>query len=123
MQLGPVIPILRIFDEEKAREFYEGFLGFRFDWLHRFEPGTPLYAQVSRGEARLHLSEHYGDASPGSAVRIEVAGIEAYHADLTEKRYKYYRPGIETMPWGNREMKIIDPFFNRIIFVALEEKG
>ena len=28
MTLGPITPILRIFDEAKAREFYVGFLGF-----------------------------------------------------------------------------------------------
>ena len=26
------IPILRIFDVEKAKEFYVGFLGFAVDW-------------------------------------------------------------------------------------------
>src|SRR3954468_24119707 len=30
------IPILRIFDVEKAREFYLDFLGFSMDWDHRF---------------------------------------------------------------------------------------
>jgi hypothetical protein len=29
----------------------------------------------------------------------------------------YARPGIEETPWGTREMKIVDPFFNRVIFV------
>lgn len=38
MSLGNPIPILRIFDEAKAREFYVGFLGFTVDWKHRFEP-------------------------------------------------------------------------------------
>ena len=76
MELGPAIPILRIFDEAKAREFYAGFLGFTFDWEHRFEPGTPLYAQVSRGDCRLHLSEHHGDAHPrqrSSAITVDGA--------------------------------------------------
>jgi hypothetical protein len=33
MRAGPfrAIPILRIFDEAKAREFYVGFLGFQVD--------------------------------------------------------------------------------------------
>jgi Glyoxalase superfamily protein len=30
------IPILRIFDVGKAREFYIDFLGFQIDWEHRF---------------------------------------------------------------------------------------
>ena len=42
-QFGPTIPILRMCDEAKAREFYLGFLGFAVDWEHRFEPGFPLY--------------------------------------------------------------------------------
>ena len=43
------VPILRIFDEAKAREFYLGFLGFTVDFEHRFEPGTPIYLGISRG--------------------------------------------------------------------------
>lgn len=36
------IPIIRIFDEEKAKEFYLEYLGMKLDWEHRFEPGTPI---------------------------------------------------------------------------------
>ena len=43
MTFGKTTPILRIFDEAKAREFYVDFLGFTVDWDHRFEANTPLY--------------------------------------------------------------------------------
>jgi catechol 2,3-dioxygenase-like lactoylglutathione lyase family enzyme len=33
---------MRIVDEAKAKEFYTNFLGFRLDWEHRFEAGSPL---------------------------------------------------------------------------------
>ncbi len=59
-------PILRSFDEAKAREFYVGWLGFTIDWEHRFEPDTPLYMQVSRDGIGLHISHHHGDGSPAS---------------------------------------------------------
>jgi len=59
MHLGKVTPILRIFDEAKALEFYVDFLGFKVDWQHRFEANFPLYLQVSLGECVLHLSEHH----------------------------------------------------------------
>jgi catechol 2,3-dioxygenase-like lactoylglutathione lyase family enzyme len=36
------IPILRIFDVEKAKEFYVGFVGFTVDWEHHFEE-TPRH--------------------------------------------------------------------------------
>ena len=114
--LGPTIPVLRIFDEAKAREFYIVFLGFTIDWEHRFEPGTPLYMQVSRGGCVLHLSEHYGDGSPGAAVRIDTADIQALHQELANKRYKYARPGIQDQPWGMREVSIKDPFGNKLTF-------
>lgn len=63
MRFGSPIPILRTFDEAKAREFYVGFLGFTIDWEHRFTPELPLYCQVSRAGCLLHLSEHHGDAT------------------------------------------------------------
>ena len=39
MALGIPVPILRMFDEAKTREFYCDFLGFTVDWEHRFEEG------------------------------------------------------------------------------------
>jgi catechol 2,3-dioxygenase-like lactoylglutathione lyase family enzyme len=110
------IPIFRIFDETKAREFYVAFLGFRVDWEHRFEPGTPVYMQVSLGECVLHLSEHHGDATPGGAVRIGTDDVDAYQRVLFEKRYPYARPDVQDMPWGTRDMSIKDPFGNRLTF-------
>jgi uncharacterized glyoxalase superfamily protein PhnB len=123
MGLGKVTPILRSFDEAKAREFYLGFLGFKIDWEHRFEPGFPLYLQVSRDGCVLHLSEHHGDCSPGAAVRIETDQLDALHAQLTAANYKYAKPGIEDTPWGSREMSVADPFGNRLTFVGMEPGG
>ena len=115
VKLGRTIPILRIFDEAKAREFYVDFLGFAVDWEHRFAPDLPLYMQVSRDGCVLHLSEHHGDATPGAALRIDTAELEAFHQEITAKAYKYARPQIEAMPWG-RDLSVRDPFGNRLTF-------
>lgn len=109
------IPILRIFSEEKAREFYLGFLGFTQDWQHRFDATAPLYLQVTRGELVLHLSEHYGDATPGSALLIPVKDIAALQAELQARDYPYARPGIRDEDWG-RILEVADPFGNRLRF-------
>ncbi|MEA2235862.1 MAG: hypothetical protein QOC81_586 [Thermoanaerobaculia bacterium] len=122
MSLGKPIPILRSFDEVKAKEFYVGFLGFTVDFEHRFEPGLPLYMQVSRDGCVLHLSEHHGDASPGGAIRIETSDLDAFHAELASKEYGFARPGIDEQPWG-RDMSVKDPFGNRLIFSALASAG
>lgn len=115
VRLDDAIPILRIFDEARAREFYLGFLGFGVDWEHRFEDGAPLYMQVSRGGLRLHLSEHHGDASPGARIFVVMHGIEDLHAELAAKDYKYSKPGINIVDWG-REITVPDPFGNRVTF-------
>ena len=114
--LTKTTPILRIFDEPMAREFYLRYLGFAVVFEHRFEPGMPLYIGVLRGACVLHLSEHAGDASPGAAMRIEVGDLDAFHAELTAKGHKLARPAIETMPWGTRDMRLTDPFGNRLTF-------
>ncbi|WP_312797794.1 glyoxalase superfamily protein [Tianweitania sp.] len=116
MSLGRTMPILRMFDIAKAREFYLGFLSFKVAWEHRFAPDLPLYMAVQRDSVELHLSEHHGDATPGSAVRIAVTEIDAFHADLLSKNYGFMRPGLETQPWGLREVAVTDPFGNRLIF-------
>jgi uncharacterized glyoxalase superfamily protein PhnB len=108
-------PIMRIFDEAKAKEFYVGFLGFNLDWEHRFSDNAPLYAQVSRSGLTLHLSGHHGDASPGSTVVVTMHDVREYQKELAAKNYPNMKPGIEEFPWG-KVMGVIDPFSNRIRF-------
>ncbi|MGQ0557857.1 MAG: glyoxalase superfamily protein [Nitrospiraceae bacterium] len=117
MGLGKTKPIIRIFDEAKAKEFYINFLGFRIDWEHRFEEGLPLYMQISQEDCILHLSEHHGDCCPGAALRIETNELEAFQKALLAKNYKYAKPRIEEMPWG-RDMSVTDPFGNRLTFTS-----
>ena len=115
-QFSKATPILRIFDETKAREFYLDYLGFTVGFEHRFGKDMPLYMGIDRGDVTLHLSEHHGDACPGSAVRIQIDDATAFHAELKSKNYKYLNPGIEDMPWGSREVCVRDPFGNRLDF-------
>lgn len=82
MGFGRTTPILRIFDEAKAKEFYVGFLGFTVDWEHRFEAGLPLYMQVSKDDCIIHLSEHHGDCSPGAVIRIETNELDGFQKEL-----------------------------------------
>lgn len=116
MKLSQPIPIVRILDEAKAREFYVSFLGFHIDWEHRFADSAPLYMQISRDGCVIHLSEHYGDCVPGGAIRIETEDVAALNRELNDKDYKYAHPGIGDTPWGMREMNIKDPFGNRVVF-------
>ncbi len=116
MHFHAPIPILRIFDEAKARAHYIEYLGFTVEFEHRFEPGTPIYMGIVRGDCRLNLSEHHGDSTPGSYVRVRVDDLEAYHEELSAKAYKYWRPALQDMEWGTREMAIGDGFGNKLIF-------
>lgn len=116
MEFLKTIPILRIFDVAKAKEFYVDYLGFAVDWEHHFEENTPAYLQVSRAGLTLHLSEHHGDCCPGSTIFVWMTGIEAFHAELSAKKYKYLRPGIETTFYDSKSVEVIDPFGNRIRF-------
>ncbi len=121
----PPIPILRSFDEAKAREFYVDFLGFTVTFEHRPEPDLPLYLGLEMGDCMLHLSEHHNDASPGAALRIEMTDVRGYAFALNAKRYKHARPGVERQVWGYDDMVIRDPFGNRLVFCspALDQRS
>lgn len=110
------VPILRMFSLEKAKEFYLDFLGFKIDWEHRFDADAPVYMQISRGSAMLHLSEHFGDGTPGSAVYFYMKGIEEFHREISAKNYRHARPGIVDQSWGTREIMIDDPSGNKLRF-------
>lgn len=116
MEMSAPIPILRIFDVNKAKLFYLDFLGFDLDWEHQFDARSPYYLQVSRGKLVLHLSEHHGDGCPGTVVFVRMQGLEDYHREISGKNYGAMRPGIEAAPCSARVMEVIDPFGNRLRF-------
>jgi catechol 2,3-dioxygenase-like lactoylglutathione lyase family enzyme len=120
--MSTIKPVLRIFDYDKTVEFYVDWLGFKIDWVHEFEPGTPRFMQVSLQDVVFFLSEHHGDGSPGIHIHIEgFKGLEAYHKQLIAKKYKYNRPGLEVPFWNDKEiaMTVIDPVGNRITFTEV----
>lgn len=110
------IPILRVFDVDRAKEFYCGFLGFQVDWEHRFDESSPTYMQVSRGDLALHLTGHHGDSCPGSTVFVWMQGLREFHREITARGYGAMRPGVEQTFYGALCMEVIDPFGNRIRF-------
>jgi len=116
---GPATPILRIFDEAKAREFYLDFLGFSVSFEHRFGEDFPLYLGITHSGCELHLSEHHGDASPGAHIRIAIDDVNAYCRTLADKQYKFAKPGYASKtPWGTLEATLTDPFGNRLTFYS-----
>ncbi|WP_160137627.1 glyoxalase superfamily protein [Chryseobacterium sp. c4a] len=116
MKAEQIIPILRIFDYQKTLEFYIDWLGFEIAWEHRFEDDMPVYIEVKKDNIILHLSEHYGDASPGSSIFIWGEGVAEYHKELIDKKYKYNRPGLEKTFYDAVAFTVHDPFGNKIIF-------
>jgi uncharacterized glyoxalase superfamily protein PhnB len=116
MEVIQTIPVLRIFDYRKAIEFYIDWLGFKIVFEHRFEENAPVYLEIEKDGATLHLSEHHGDGTPGTNVVIRCTGLKAYHQELINKKYKYNRPGIEQTFYGAIAFTANDPFNNRISF-------
>ncbi|MGW0604341.1 glyoxalase superfamily protein [Streptomyces sp. NPDC002640] len=98
------IPVLRVEDAAAAVTWYER-LGFTRQWEHRFEPGLPAFVEVARGEVRLFLSEHHGDARPDTLVYLRVRDVDAVAAAF----------GVEVTdaPWA-REIELRDPDGNRL---------
>lgn len=75
--------------------------------VHTLEPSPdlPLYLFLERGAVHLHLSEHAGDASPGTLVYYWIDDVDAVAAEF----------GVEVtnQPWA-REVELTDPDGNRL---------
>lgn len=99
------IPILRVDNADAAVAWYER-LGFTKQWEHRFEPGMPAFVEIARGEVKLFLSEHHGDASPDTLVYLVVGDLDAVAAE--------FGVPAEEMPWGRREVRLRDRDGNRL---------
>ena len=115
-----VIPALRITNYEQSKRFYTEGLGFHIDWEHRFEPGFPVFVQISRDGMTLYLSEHRGDCQPGGLVHLFAPDVDAWYQELLHSvpaasagLCQLQGPPSETIP-GLRDMTVVDPDGNRL---------
>ncbi|WP_424215304.1 glyoxalase superfamily protein [Streptomyces sp. BI20] len=98
------VPILRVADAARAVAWYDR-LGFAKTWEHRFEPDLPAFVEVARGGVRLFLSEHTGDARPGTLLHLAVRDVDEIAVDFDLP--------VEDLPWG-RQIELTDPDTNRL---------
>ncbi len=110
-----VFPQLRLTNWKRTRSFYVEGLGFTVDWEHRFEPGFPVFAQVTRDGLSLFLSEHSGDCQVGGAAYLVVNDVDTLGREIRDRGVEPAEPPSDT-PWGTREMTVVDPDGNRIRF-------
>ena len=71
---------------------------------------------ISRDGLTIHLSEHHGDGTPGSIAYVYMTGVRELHQELSDKQYRYNRPGLQEQEWGMLELSVVDPFNNRLTF-------
>ena len=100
-----VVPVLHVEDAARAVGWYAR-LGFSKEWEHQFEPGFPWFVSVTRGQVRLYLSEHKGDARPNTLIHLYVNDIEAVSDE--------FGIAIDEAGLAGRECDLEDPDGNRL---------
>jgi Glyoxalase superfamily protein len=97
-------PIFPVADGDAAAVWYQR-RGFTVEEVHRFAPDLPRYMCLRRGEVWLHLSEHLGDARPGTLVYFYVDDVDAIADE--------FGAIVQTEPW-EPEIELTDPDGNRL---------
>jgi catechol 2,3-dioxygenase-like lactoylglutathione lyase family enzyme len=100
-----VVPVLHVEDAARAVAWYAR-LGFSKEWEHQFEPDFPWFVSVTRGQVRLYLSEHKGDARPNTLIHLYVNDIEAVSDE--------FGIAIDEAGLAGRECDLEDPDGNRL---------
>ncbi|SMF82240.1 bleomycin resistance protein [Pseudobacteriovorax antillogorgiicola] len=115
MKISNAIPQLPSFDLMLTKNFYES-LGFSCAALLT-EHGIAI---LERDDIVLHFwktdseeqAQEYGKVS---SCYLIVEGIDQLYQEFQHNRVTF-RYGLQTMPWGMREMQVDDPYGNAIKF-------
>jgi uncharacterized glyoxalase superfamily protein PhnB len=112
-----VTPQFRITDVNRSVAYYVDGLGFEIDWEHRFEPGTPVFMQLTRAGQTIFLTEHTGDCEVGGAAYFVVPDVDACYEEFVARGVVPTEAPMDA-PWGSREMLLTDPDGNRLRFAS-----
>ncbi len=99
------MPVLHVGDAARAVQWYER-LGFVKEWEHQFEPGFPWFVSVARGNVRLYLSEHKGDARPDTLIYLYVKDVDVVSEE--------FGISVDDEGLAGRECDLVDPDGNRL---------
>jgi catechol 2,3-dioxygenase-like lactoylglutathione lyase family enzyme len=99
----------------RTRTFYVDGLGFTVDWEHRFKPGFPVFAQLTRDGRSLFLTEHTGDCEVGGAAYFIVDDVDALFREIGGRGITPAEAPGDT-EWHAREMTVVDPDGNKLRF-------
>jgi catechol 2,3-dioxygenase-like lactoylglutathione lyase family enzyme len=99
-----VVPILRVRDADRSLTWWAR-LGFVEEFRHQLEGTIPRFVGIRRGECRVYLSEHAGDAHAPGLVYLWVDDVDRIAAD--------FGVPVEEMPWA-RYCEVTDPDGNRV---------
>lgn len=109
-----VIPAFRITDYTKSIAFYVDDMGFKIDWVHQFEPGFPLFVQITKDEMTMYLTEHTGDCQIGGLIHLFVPNVDNWYNELKSKKdVCITSPPNEDLE-GLRMMTVVDPDGNQL---------
>lgn len=100
-----VVPVLYVEDADRASKWYTR-LGFSKEWDHQFQRGFPWFVSMARGEIRLYLSEHTGDAPPNTLVHLYVDNIDSVSQE--------FGVAIDEEGLAGRQCNLEDPDGNRL---------
>lgn len=123
MAIRQIVPIIKVGDITRAKDFYGSTLGFTIDFSYSASPSGPTYVGMSLEGQRIHLSTFGGDGVFGTAVYIYVDDIDAYYEKFIARGLK--TPGrvnspVEERPvtqsWGMREFYVKDADGNTMRF-------
>jgi len=110
-----VFPQLRMTNWARTRAFYVDGLGFSVDWEHRFEPGLPVFAQLTRDGLSLFVTEHTGDCQVGGAAYFVFDDVDGFYDEIRGRGIKPAEPPGDA-EWHAREMTVVDPDGNKLRF-------
>lgn len=128
--IGPLIPLLMVYDMRRAVAWYRDVLGFEVE--HQWEPDGHLYwAQLKQGETRLMLNAEYEDERRqpehdrphGKDVTFYIypPDVVALH-EAVVKRGGPAGP-LETTPYGHVQFQLKDPDGYQLCFSQPKSTG
>lgn len=111
-----VIPILKVFDVIRAKEFYVDVMGFKVEWERGSDEKSNIYMILSYEHILLYFTAYDDEVASVSSVFIEFSGLKEYHEFLMERKVGYLFADPNMTPWKSLSMEVIDPFGNKLLF-------